>query len=167
VSFSYQQQKRNLESFTYFIKLREKQDVENFEFESRKGFYSKGTLSNFWTSEFARFQAGYELSTIDGYANAVAGSFGGENIKRHLGSYDVFASSELTLNEKWSLRPGARAMFSSLFDTQIAASLSAKYAFENGLEARVIAGTSPRLPNYDELYTNFINVNHNFLETWI
>src|SRR5690606_20084554 len=52
VSFSYQQQKRNVEAYNYRIKTREKFDVEEFEYESRDVLYSKGTFSNFFESKY-------------------------------------------------------------------------------------------------------------------
>ncbi len=160
ISLSYQQQKRNAEFYNYRIRQEEKFDINNFEYESRKGFYSKGTLSNFLTTDKLNFQAGYELSAINGYSSSLAGTYESDNIKRKLDSYDFYASSEIDFTDKFSVRPGARVLFSSKFDTQAAISLGTKYLFNNGIEARVTAGTSPRLPNYDELYTYFVDINH-------
>src|SRR5690606_12442787 len=42
ISFSYQEQKRNIETFTYRINQRRKENIDNQEYESRKGFYSRG-----------------------------------------------------------------------------------------------------------------------------
>lgn len=160
ISLSYQQQKRNAETFKYRIKTKEKFDVEKFEYESREVFYSKGNFSNFLEQDSFDFQLGYEVNHIDGYASSVSGSFDGENIKRELGSYDIFGSSEIYINDKFSIRPGARLLTSSVFDAQIAVSLSTKYNFNNGLELRGVVGSSPRLPNYGELYTYFVDANH-------
>ena len=52
-------------------------------------------------------------------------------------------------------------MFSEQFDTQYVMSLSAKYLFGKQWELRAIVGTSPRLPNYEEMYSYFVDVNHN------
>lgn len=160
ISASYQQQKRDVEQFTYRINSREKFDVESQEYESRKGFYSRGTFSNFFTSEKASLQLGYELSNINGYSSSAAIAFSGNNIARRLESYDAFATAEFALGERFSFRPGTRAMFSSQFKTQMAHSLSAKYAFDNGYQLRAVVGTSPRNPNFDELFTYFVDVNH-------
>ncbi|WP_438711502.1 TonB-dependent receptor plug domain-containing protein [Aquimarina muelleri] len=160
ISLSYQQQKRNVETFKYRIKTKEKFDVEKFEYESRKAFYSRGNFSHFLKQDSFDFQFGYEVNHIDGYASSVSGSFDGENIKRELGSYDVFGSSEIYVNDKFSIRPGARLLTSSVFNTQAAVSLSAKYIFRNEVEIRGVVGSSPRLPNYGELYTYFVDANH-------
>ncbi|CAM4091098.1 TonB-dependent siderophore receptor [Zobellia roscoffensis] len=159
-SFSYQQQKRNVETYNYRIKTQEKFDVKEFEYESRKGFYSRGTLNNLFANNWSSYQLGYEISTIDGYSSSLAGDFETDNIERRLESYDVFSSAEYDLNKKWSVRPGVRGLFSSKFDPQTALSLSSRYLFDNGYQLRAVLGTSPRSPNYNELFTYFVDINH-------
>jgi len=165
ISFSYQQQKRDAESYTYFIRTDTKDGIKNFEYESRHGIFSKGNFSNFLKAENVDFQVGYEISDIQGFSSSMAVEdpllVGRDDIKKKLGSYDVFASSEINMGQRFSFRPGSRALFSSQFDTQLALSLSTKYVLNNGYELRAIVGTSPRLPTYDELYTYFVDVNHN------
>ncbi|AOW20185.1 TonB-dependent receptor plug domain-containing protein [Urechidicola croceus] len=160
ISMSYQQQKRNAEFYNYRIRQEEKFDVNNFEYESRKGYYSRGTFSNFLKSQTFNFQLGYELSSIKGFSSSLAGTYESDNIERTLDSYDFYASSEINLSDRFSIRPGARILLSSQFDTQAAISLGSRYLFKNGLEARVTVGSAPRVPNYDELYTYFVDVNH-------
>ena len=166
-SFSFQQQKRNVETYNYWIRTGEKFDIKNFEYESRDGFYSKANFSNFLKNETIDFQLGYEISEINGFASNLVGSFEGigvtfpENIARRLGSYDVYGSTEVKINDKISIRPGIRALFSSQFSTQTALSLSSRFLLKNDYELRAIVGTSPRLPNYEEMYTYLVDVNHN------
>lgn len=160
VSFSYQQQKRNVETYNYRIRTEEKFDVQNFEYESRKAWYSKGNFSNFLPRKKSDLQLGYEVNSIQGFVSGVSGLYSSENIERRLDSYDFFASSEWVVTDKLSVRPGARALFSSAFNTQAALSLSARYLFDKDWEARTIVGTSPRLPGFEELYTYFVDVNH-------
>ncbi|MEO9894578.1 TonB-dependent receptor plug domain-containing protein, partial [Aurantibacter sp.] len=160
VSFSYQQQKRNVETYNYRIKTQEEFDNEFFEYESRKGLYSRGTLNNLFTNNWSNYQLGYEISSIDGYSSSLAGDFETDNIKRRIENYDVFTSAEYSLSEKISLRPGIRVMFSSKFDVQSAFSLSSRYLFKNGFQLRAVLGSAPRNPNYDELFTYFVDVNH-------
>ena len=162
VSFSYQEQKRKLKSYNYEILEGVEHDVNKFEYESRKVYYSKGMFSNFINkNDVFDFQFGYEIDQTKGYASTSAGEFFQKPIERKLGTYDFFASSEINLNDKLSFRPGARVMFSEQFDTQYVMSLSAKYLFGKQWELRAIVGTSPRLPNYEEMYSYFVDVNHN------
>lgn len=161
ISLSYQEQTRDLEKYNYRIRQQEHFGTEKFEYESRKVYYSKGFFSNFLKNETFNLQAGYEVNSINGYVSSEVGMFNGENIRRELNSYDFYTSSEINFNNKFSIRPGIRALMSSKFDTQAALSLSAKYAFDSGYELRAIVGTAPRLPNFDELYTYMVDVNHN------
>ena len=160
LSFSYQNQKRDAETYKFIIKSEEKTDIEEYEYQSRNALYTKGNFSNFLSNENFNFQLGYEINTINGYASSESGSFNGENIKRKLGSYDVFGSSEISFNSKFSIRPGARLITSSLFKPQAAISLVTKYIFKNDLELRLLVGSAPRLPNYAELFTYFVDANH-------
>lgn len=159
-SASYQQQKRNVEDFQYLIRTGTKFDVENYEYESRKVWYSRGSMSNFLDNDVIDFQLGYEVNEIRGFASAITGMFDGENIERTLGNYDVYGSAEINISPKFSVRPGARALLSSKFDTQAAVSLSSRYDLGKGYELRAVVGTCPRLPDYEELYTYFVDVNH-------
>lgn len=161
ISFSYQEQERNIEAYSYRIRNDEKFMVQAYEYESRDGFYSKGNFANFLNNDAFDFQVGYEFSEIKGYSQAVPGLYGSGAEARSLNSKDVYASSEINATKKISFRPGIRLLTSSLFENQIALSLSAKYAFSNGYELRAIFGTAPKLPTYDELYTYFVDVNHN------
>lgn len=161
ISVSYQQQKRDLEKYQYFIKRKQKFDINNFEYESRNVWYSKGKFSDFIKNEYFNFQLGYEINQINGFASSVSGSFDGNNVTRNLGSYDVYGSGEYRFSNQLSLRSGIRVLTSSIFNTQTALSVSAKYIFNNGYELRSVIGTSPRMPNYEELFTFFVDANHN------
>ncbi len=163
VSVSYQEQTKNLERYKYFIKKDEETDNEKLEYESRKVIYSRGTFSNFTKSKYFDFQVGYEINEIDGYTSPFAGDFNNTPVERKMGSYDAFGSAEINFNDRFSIRPGFRLMFSNFFDSKQAYSVSAKYIFNNDYELRAVYGVSPRLPDYDELYTYFVDVNHTVL----
>lgn len=160
IYFSYQQQVNTIESFVYQIRSGNKTPIFDLEYQSQKTYYSKGNLSNFLESKFIDFQLGYEVNETHGFASEYVGEFGGENVDHTLGTYDIYGSSEINLGSKFTLRPGTRGLFSSLFDTQVAMSLSALYDIGNGYELRGIFGTCPRLPNYSELFTYIVDVNH-------
>ena len=164
ISLSYQEQKRDAEDHIYDIRRDENIKTERYRYESRNGIYSKGNFSNFLKNETIDFLVGYEGSDISGYASVLATGDNllrrSENADNKLGSYDVFAATEINVNNKFSLRPGARALFSSMFDAQAAVSLSARYDLGRGYELRAVIGTAPKLPSYDELYTYLKDVNH-------
>ncbi|NMH29542.1 TonB-dependent receptor plug domain-containing protein [Flavobacterium silvaticum] len=158
---SYQQQERNARIYNYYFRRDTEEDLSDDVYESRKVYYSKATVSNFLDSEWIDFQLGYEVNTIRGYASMFAYEFIGEPIERNLGTYDFFGSTEMKFGKKFTVRPGVRGLFSSQFNTQVAVSLSGLYDVGNGYELRAIIGTCPRLPDYEELYSYFVDVNHN------
>lgn len=163
ISVSYQEQTKDLERYTYIIRENKKENVEEGEYQQRSAFFSRGTFSNLINSKTVSLQTGFELTNERGSGSAVAVVItpGEEKITQNLDNYDFFASSEITLSDRFSFRPGARVSFSNLFDTQFIGSLSAKQILNNGWELRAILGSANRTPNYDELYTYFVDVNHN------
>ena len=58
------------------------------------------------------------------------------------------------------MRPGGRVSFSNLFKTQLIGSISAKQILSENWELRAILGSANRTPSYNELYTFFVDVNH-------
>ncbi len=162
LSLSYQNQTKDIERYTYRIRSDQRENVESGEYQSRSAFFSRGTLSNLLKSEGVGLQAGYELTLEEGSGSSVAIVIapGEEQVSQELDNYDFFASSEIQLGPTVVLRPGARISFSSIFDTQYTGSLSAKKTFSHGWELRAVLGSANRTPNYDELYTYFVDVNH-------
>lgn len=159
LSFSFQKQTREIDTYRYRIKYDEKFDQSSFKNESREVFFSRGTFSDFIKWERAKFQVGYEVAHTDGYSSMTE-SLGEKPQAKKLGSYDFYASSEINVLPKLMIRPGYRLMTSNLFDSQHAFSMVLKYVLPYDYEVRATVGTSPRLPNYQELYTYFVDVNH-------
>jgi outer membrane receptor for ferrienterochelin and colicins len=166
ISASHQQQQRDQEDFNYYIQTGQETNKTKFTYQDTQILYSTGTLSNFFKSKKYDFQLGYELVNTNGYNSAASGLFGGANqeglnTKQRLENYDVFAAAELALTDKFSIRPGYRYSFQSKFEDQWSASMGLRYLFDRGIEARASYGRSYRTPNYDELYTYFVDSNHN------
>ncbi|MEP5340821.1 MAG: TonB-dependent receptor plug domain-containing protein [Algibacter sp.] len=163
VSMSYQEQRKDLETYRYRIREDEKLNVLKREYLSRKAFLSRGTFSNLIYTDNFNLQAGYELTNESGFGSSLAITINPDenSVKQRLDSYDVFASSEITLSDKFSLRPGARLSFTNLFDNQYVLSLSSKYILKNDFQLRAIIGSANRTPSYNELFTYLVDVNHN------
>jgi outer membrane receptor for ferrienterochelin and colicins len=109
---------------------------------------------------------GYEITNEEGFFDATAGTFKDDqqqfkDIRKRLENYDVFTVAEISLSDKFSIRPGLRYSIQSAFDDQYANSLGLRYLFKKGLEGRASVGQSYRTPNFDELYTYFVDSNHN------
>ena len=162
ISLSYQKQTKSLEQYTYRIRNQEKENIEEGEYQSRSAFLSRGTFSNIISTKTTNLQLGYELTNEQGTGSsfAIVIGPGREEIKQELNSYDFFMTSELKLKERFFIQPGVRISFNNLFDTQFIGSLSMRQLLPNGWELLAIMGTSNRTPNYNELYTFFVDVNH-------
>lgn len=166
VSVSHQKQERDLEKFNYQMETGKEFDNDRQTYQSKEVLYSTGTLSNFFNTKKVDFQLGYEITNENGFYDASAGTFKDDqqqlkDIRKRLENYDIFTVAEINLSDKFSIRPGLRYSIQSNFDNQYASSLGLRYIFKQGLETRASMGKSYRTPNFDELYTYFVDTNHN------
>jgi len=168
VSLSHQRQKRELEQFNYFIQTGQQNTTTPLSpYQDTEVLYSTGTLGNFFGDRKFDVQLGYEFVNTNGYNAATGGILTGgtttlgEAQKQRLENYDVFAAGEYAVTERFTFRPGFRYSFQSKFQDQWSASMGLRYLFNRGIEARASFGRSYRTPNYDELYTYFVDSNHN------
>ncbi|MDO5617042.1 MAG: TonB-dependent receptor plug domain-containing protein, partial [Cruoricaptor ignavus] len=158
---SYQKQKRQNQDYVFDIPERQEafRYPKNTYYES-KTIYSRATLSNFISSEKMDVQVGYEGDFTEGFSGWATASFGGNNILKKVLNAGVFAVTELHLNDQWFLRSGLRFNFSDTFKTQPNFSLVLKNKINDYSEFRAIVGSSNRNPNFEELFTYFVDANH-------
>jgi outer membrane receptor for ferrienterochelin and colicins len=167
VSLSHQKQTRDLETFNYYIQTGQEKNNKEATYQDTEILYSTGTLGNFFKDKKYDLQVGYEFVNTNGYNAAPSAIFGGnagslgEAKKQRLENYDVFTAAEVGVTERFSFRPGFRYSFQSKFEDQWSASMGLRYLFDHEIEARASFGRSYRTPNYDELYTYFVDSNHN------
>ncbi|NBL65063.1 TonB-dependent receptor [Flavobacterium sp. NST-5] len=166
VSLSHQKQARDIEKFNYSFE-NDSESANNREtYQSKEVLYSIGTVNNFFTSKWLDLQLGYEFVNESGFYDETAGTFlndsqQAQDIRKRLENYDVFAVAEINATSRFSIRPGFRYSFQSVFENQYSSSLGLKYLFDNGYELRGAVGRSFRTPNFEELYTYFVDSNHN------
>jgi outer membrane receptor for ferrienterochelin and colicins len=165
ISLSHQKQQRDVENFNYHILSEEERDNITNTYLSKETLYSTGTFTNFFKDKKYDLQLGYEAVNERGFGSADAGLFLDENaqktnVRQRLENYDAFLSAEYNFTERFSFRPGVRYSFQSKFDDQYAVSGGLRYLFDRGIEARASVGRSYRTPNFDELYTYFVDSNH-------
>ncbi|WP_179349557.1 TonB-dependent receptor plug domain-containing protein [Winogradskyella pacifica] len=160
VALSYQQQERDLNEFNYFILSKERSNETDETYQSSKVFFSKGTIDNLVKSDFYNFQLGYEARYIEGFDTQASGDVTQQDKTNKQTNSAIFGSSELNLSNAFSLRPGVRYEYNSLFKSKLMGSLSARYLMDNGFELRANVGTSYRTPNFEELYYYFVDSNH-------
>lgn len=160
-SISYQEQKRNIESFTRSLITGEKFNSDRYDYNTREGFYSRGTLNQILASDRYNFEVGYEVDLDKGSGSGLSEQNTAEDTKTNrLNSYSAFTSGELKFTDRLSLRPGFRYTHINKFSDQYALSLSGKYQFNKGYQLRVVAGTSPKIPNFEQLYFFLVDSNH-------
>jgi len=162
VAVSYQKQEKKRETFTFFIQEDKKENVKEGLFLSKSVWFSRGTFSNLINTKKFKLLAGYEYANEFGFGSseAVTLALDEDFVTNRLRSFDVFTSSEIIFNENLSVKPGARISFSNLFNRQSYYELSVRQLFKNNWEARGVLGFGARTPNFDELYTYFVDVNH-------
>lgn len=160
VSLSYQQQKRKLNEFNYFILTQERSSETDETYQSSKVLFSKGTIDNLVKSDVYNFQLGYEFRYIEGFDTQASGDISQVDKTNTQNNIALFGSSEVKLSDNFSLRPGVRYEHNSLFNSKFLGSLSARYLLKNGFELRGNIGSSYRVPNFEELYYYFVDSNH-------
>ncbi len=159
--FSYQIQDRQFKDYIYDIPQRNVMSEENERsYYKTDVYYSRGMFSNFLNNKKFDFQLGYELDHTSGYAALIAGDFFGESIKRNIFTYGNFLSAEWNITDRFSVRPGARLSLSNHFDNQFNYSLSSRYKTSENSNLRAVFGSANRYPTYEELFTYFVNTNH-------
>ena len=163
ISASYQKQEKKRESYTYYIREDVKEDIELALLQSKTILFSRGTFSNLINTDKIKLLSGYEFTDESGYSSSVGVNIeaGEEGVSNTIRSFDVFASSEINFSNTFSLQPGIRTSFTNLFGTQYYYETSARKLLKNDWEVRAVVGFANRTPNFDELYTYRVDVNHN------
>lgn len=159
--FSYQKQTRKNQDYIFDIPAREiisTQD-ENVYYQAET-FYSRGTVSNFLNSKNINMQIGYEGDFTKGFAGFSTGSFNGNDVIRNVLNAAAFASAEFNLGGDWFLRPGFRVNFSDTFETKPNFSLVMKKRINDQSEFRAIVGSANKNPTFEQLFTYFVDSNH-------
>jgi len=163
ISASYQTQKREIEAFRYNITHKQKTNYIKAKDQSMDVLYSTGTFTNFFESEIFNLQLGYELVNNKGFSLVEEENQTIKTVNKNIDNYDVFAVSEIRLNQRLSLRPGIRYSYQDMFDDQYAFSLGGRHLYQNGYESRVSVGRSYRTPEFSELYSKLIFSGHYFI----
>lgn len=159
--FSYQKQTRQKQDYIFDIPSRSisSKEDKNTYFQAET-FYSRGAISNFLNATNNNVQLGYEGDYTKGFAGMETASYGDQNVIKDVLNLDIFASAEFQLSSAWFLRPGLRWNISDTFQTKPNFSLVLKNKINDRSEFRAIIGSSNKNPTFEELFTYFVNVNH-------
>lgn len=162
ISVSNQKQERDVETFKYYLSTQDETNTIKVKDQSMEVFYSTGTLSNFFPDSKADLQLGYEFVNNLGFSLVQEANNIFVPITKRIINYDFFAVSEIKATERFSIRPGIRYSFQSMFENQYASSLGLRYLFDKGVELRGSMGKSFRTPTFQELYSKLIFDGHFF-----
>lgn len=158
--FSYQQQKRDLNQFNYFILTQERSNETDETYQSSQVLFSRGTINDLLENDTYNFQLGYEARFNKGFDTQASGDITQLDQERRQSNIAVFGASEWEITDAFSLRPGIRMEYNSKFNAKLLGALSARYLMNNGFELRGNIGSSYRTPNFEELYYYFVDSNH-------
>jgi len=162
-SVSYQKQQRNVEVFDYHITTGTEHNFNVQKDQSTEVLYSVGTVSDLVPDKHIDLQVGYEAVSNLGFAVVDAEENTSNEVNKRISNYDVFAVSDFKIGQEFTLRPGVRYSFQSLFENQYAVSLGARQLFNKGYEIRGSIGRSFRTPTFEEMYIKMIFSGHNYI----
>ncbi len=158
---AYQEQTKKVRRVIYDLHTRESDKASYKDYLFRKTYFSKATINNFTTNKSYDFEVGLEFNAEDGFGSAVSSIINTVDISEKLSNFDVFVTSEYEVNKNLKFKPGVRYSLQSLFKNQLQYSLSTRYLLKNNFELRNVIGSSYRTPSFDELFTYFVDSNHN------
>ncbi len=161
INFSLQEQVRHQRDYTFYIKQDKRTNEREAVASKMKVFSALGHYA--FESPKAQFKGklGYDIGIRQGAMSGLAILSASKDLQeKALNHYDVYGFSEYQVLPRLSLRAGVRGMFSQLFPAKMAYNVSAKYVLDRW-QFRFVFGNSPRNPNFEELYTSFVDVNHN------
>ncbi|WP_392436657.1 TonB-dependent receptor plug domain-containing protein [Cruoricaptor ignavus] len=160
--FSYQKQLRKYQDIVFDIPARARiSETEKNTYYQAQTLYARNTLSNFINSEKINIQIGHEVDYTKGFAGAITAKFNDNNVKKDILNNAVFVSAEIPLTQSWFVRPGFRYNFSDTFNSMPNYSLVLKNQINDNSEFRAIIGSANRNPTFEELFTYFVDSNHN------
>jgi len=163
ISLSHQYQKREVEDFRYNISDDVELNNTKQKDQSMEVYYSTGTLSNFFKNKKVDFQLGYETIKNIGFAIVDEENNQKKEVSKSIDNIDFFAISEIQLTDSFSIKPGVRYSFQSLFENQYAISLGNRLLLPKKYEIRASIGKSYRTPTFIELYSQIIFDGHYFV----
>lgn len=129
------------------------------------GFYSKGSVIKPLIKQKIDFNLGYELDNTTGnqgytqWFNDVSLS---SPIQQTLFTGAAYSSFEWQVNSWIMVRPGFRANFSNRLKMRSNESLTTRLRLNQKNDLRIIFGTSTRFPNYQELFSWFVDAVHDY-----
>lgn len=127
------------------------QDTTGFVALQSRGSYNFLTKTKKWNT-----QLGYDFIFQNGTGARIE-----EGVKS-ITDMAVYALSEMMVGSHFSIKPGIRLAYNSVYKSPIAPTFSARYEVKKYVY-RFSYGRGFRAPDIKELYLNFVDVNHNVI----
>jgi outer membrane receptor for ferrienterochelin and colicins len=135
-------------------------------YNQSKGLYSKGNILKPVFHDKLDFNIGYELDYTTGnqgqtnWFNDVSLN---QPVQQSMFSGSAYTSFEWTVSPKIMIRPGFRLNYNDKLKTRTNESITTRFKLNKNNDLRLIAGTSTRFPNYNELFMSFVDVIHEYV----
>lgn len=102
------------------------------------------------------YEMGYEVSTESMLGRRILDG------KQDMWYSDFYSTLEWSPNKAWSIKPGVRYGYNSVYRSRPVMSIQTRYAWKKWI-AKATLGTGFRAPSIKELHFEFIDVNHNIV----
>ncbi|GAB3429382.1 TonB-dependent receptor domain-containing protein [Niabella aquatica] len=126
-----------------------------------QGFYAKGSLVKPIVKEKLEYNLGFEMDNTTGNEGNTSwfGDVSLNNpVERTLFTGAAYTSAEWKVSKRIMIRPGFRLNYSNKVNMRTNESVTTRFRINERNDMRLIAGTSTRFPNYEEMYTWFVNL---------
>lgn len=156
-ALSYQNYKRNTESYQFDYRAQTKTAVQGQGYWDESGFntWFFRSTGQWMLSNAVSIQPGVEIKSDKASGERISG-------KPTITDYSVFASAELKPYSFLTLRPGIRFSKNSIYDAPpVIPSLNARLTMNDHFDARLSYGRGFRAPALRELYFVFYDASHN------
>ncbi|MCW3467020.1 TonB-dependent receptor [Chitinophaga nivalis] len=130
-----------------------------------QGFYAKGTLLKPIVTDKLDYNVGFEMDNTtgnQGYTNWFGDVSLSNPIEQTLFTGSAYTSAEWHVSKSLMIRPGFRVNYSNKLKMRTNQSVTTRYIINEHHDLRLIIGTSTRFPNYEELYSWYVNSIHDY-----
>lgn len=130
-----------------------------------QGFYAKGTFLKPIVADKLDYNIGFELDNTtgnQGYTSWFSDVSLNTPVEKTLFTGAAYTSFEWNISKKIMIRPGLRLNYSSNLRMRNNQSVTTRYRLNDNNDIRLIVGTSTRFPNYDELYSWYVDAVHDY-----
>jgi outer membrane receptor for ferrienterochelin and colicins len=117
----------------------------------------RATFSNAQDSAKVRYEVGTDSNLESGKGERMGSA------TQRISDVAVFASMELALSSRFTLRPGVRYAYNTRYDAPVIPSINMRWALGNGFTLRSSYARGFRAPSLKELYLFFVDVNHDIV----